>query len=230
MRRIVPIKPDRSQPSRPAVSGCALILYFLAGVFAHADPLPYEFWKSHEAAFNELVFSRTPGTYLPLAPSLEPNSFKLPSYAGAAPSGEGICVLGFLLSADLSGDARVKPLLTSALRWSSPEGIPSNGIGGKAATSYWYELLPAVLLSQLAMRHPESAEMDANLARMADRYAVIVRELGGPQADFNQTSFITHGSQKGPVINGRWTEPDSGAAMAYVCYAALASASPVRAP
>lgn len=216
----MPIKPDRSQPSRRAVSACALILYFLAGIFAHAEPLPYEFWKSREAAFNELVFSRTPGTYLPLAPSLEPNAFKLPSYAGAAPSGEGICVLGFLLSADLSGDARVKPLLTSALRWSSPEGIPSNGIGGKAATSYWYELLPAVLLSQLAMRHPESAEMDTNLARMADRYAVIIRELGGPQADFNQTSFNLHGSQKGPVINGRWTEPDSGAAMAYVCYAA----------
>lgn len=198
----------------------ALTLYFLAGTFAHAEPLPYEFWKSREAAFNEVVFSRTPGTHLPLAPSLEPNSFKLPSYAGGAPSGEGICVLGFLLSADLSDDARVKPLIGSALRWSSPEGIPSNGIGGKAATSYWYELLPAVLLTQLAMRHPESAEMDANLARMADRYAVIIRELGGPRADFNQTSFITHRSQKGPVINGRWTEPDSGAAMAYVCYAA----------
>ena len=74
----MPIKPDRSQPSRRAVSACALIFYFLAGIFAHAEPLPYEFWKSHEAAFNELVFSRTPGTYLPLAPSLEPNAFSAP--------------------------------------------------------------------------------------------------------------------------------------------------------
>ena len=146
-----------------------------------------------------------------MAPSLEPGAFKLPSYAGGAPSGEGICVLGFLLSADLSGDARVRPLLPSALRWSTPEGIPSNGIGGKATTSYWYELLPAVLLTQLAMRHPESAEMDANLTRMADRYAVIIRELGGPRADFNQTSYITHGPKKGPVVNGRWTEPDASA-------------------
>ncbi len=198
----------------------SLILWLSAGIFAHAETQPYEFWKSREVAFNELIFSRTPGTHLPLAASLEPNAFKLPSYAGGAPSGEGICVLGFLLSADLSGDARVKPLLASALRWSSPEGIPSNNIGGKATTSYWYELLPAVLLTQLAMRHPESTEMDANLTRMADRYAVIIRELGGPRAEFNQTSYITHGPKKGPVINGRWTEPDAAAAMAYVCYAA----------
>ncbi len=198
----------------------SLILWLAAGIFAHAETQPYEFWKSREVAFNELIFSRTPGTHLPLAASLEPNAFKLPSYAGGAPSGEGICVLGFLLSADLSGDARVKPLLASALRWSSPEGIPSNNIGGKATTSYWYELLPAVLLTQLAMRHPESTEMDANLTRMADRYAVIIRELGGPRAEFNQTSYITHGPKKGPVINGRWTEPDAAAAMAYVCYAA----------
>jgi hypothetical protein len=197
-----------------------LSLCLLAGILAHAETQPYEFWKSREAAFNDLVFSRTPGTHLPLAPSVEPGAFKLPSYAGGAPSGEGICVLGFLLSADLSGDDRVRPLLPSALRWTSPEGIPSNGIGGKASTSYWYELLPAVLLSQLAMRQPESAEMDANLTRMADRYAVIIRELGGPRADFNQTSYITHGPKKGPVVNGRWTEPDASAAMAYVCYAA----------
>ena len=198
----------------------SLILWLAAGIFAHAETQPYEFWKSREVAFNELIFSRTPGTHLPLAASLEPNAFKLPSYAGGVPSGEGICVLGFLLSADLSGDARVKSLLNSALRWSSPEGIPSNGIGGKATTSYWYELLPAVLLTQLAMRHPESTEMDANLTRMADRYAEIIRELGGPRAEFNQTSYITHGPKKGPVINGRWTEPDAAAAMAYVCYAA----------
>jgi hypothetical protein len=202
------------------MSARVLTLCLLTGILAHAETQPYEFWKSREAAFNDLVFSRTPGTHLPLAPSLEPGAFKLPSYAGGAPSGEGICVLGFLLSADLSGDDRVRPLLPSALRWSSPEGIPSNGIGGKASTSYWYELLPAVLLTQLAMRHPASAEMDANLTRMADRYAVIIRELGGPLADFNQTSYITHGPKKGPVVNGRWTEPDASAAMAYVCYAA----------
>ncbi len=197
-----------------------LTLCLLAGIIAQAEPRPYEFWKAREKAFNDLVFSRTPGDHLPLAPSQESAAFVLPSYAGGAPSGEGICVLGFLLSADLSGDARVKPLLPSALRWSSPEGIPSNNIGGKATTSYWYELQPAVLLAQLALRHPESAEMDANLTRMADRYATIIRELGGPRADFNQTSFITHGPRKGPVINGRWTEPDAAAAMAYVCYAA----------
>jgi len=202
------------------MSARVLTLCLLAGISAQAEPKPYAFWKARETAFNDVVFSRTPGTYLPLAPSLEPDAFKLPTYAGGAPSGEGVCVLGFLLSADLSGDPRVKPLLSSALRWSSPEGIPSNGIGGKATTSYWYELQPAVLLTQLAMRHPESVEMDANLARMADRYVVIIRELGGPRADFNQTSYITHGPQKGPVVNGRWTEPDAAAAMAYVCYAA----------
>ena len=198
----------------------ALILCLSAGVIVQADPQPYEFWKARETAFNDLIFSQTPGTFLPLAPSLEPSAFKLPTYAGGTPIGEGVCVLGFLLSADLGGDARVKPLLPSALRWSSPEGIPSNNIGGKATPSYWYELQPAVLLTQLAMRHPESVEMDANLTRMADRYAAIIRELGGPRADFDQTSYITHGPKKGPVINGRWTEPDASAAMAYVCYAA----------
>jgi hypothetical protein len=155
-----------------------------------------------------------------LASSLEPAAFKLPSYAGGVPDGEGICLLGCLLSADLSGDERVKPFLASALLWSSPEGIPSNHIGCLETTSYWYELFPAVLITQLAMRHPESVEMDGNLARMADRYAAIICELGGPRADFNQTGFITHGLRAGRVINGQWTEPDSGAAMAYVCYAA----------
>ena len=185
----------------------------------HAEPLPFHFWKARQAAFNDLIFSRTPETHLPLASSLEPAAFKLPSYAGGVQGGEGICVLGFLLSADVSGDARVKPLLDSALLWSSPEGIPSNHIGGLETTSYWYELLPAVLITQLAMRHPESADMDSNLTRMADRYAAIIRRLGGPRADFNQTGFITQGPRAGPV-NGKWTEPDAGAAMAYVCYAA----------
>jgi hypothetical protein len=120
----------------------------------HAEPLPFHFWKARQAAFNDLIFSRTPETHLPLASSLEPAAFKLPSYAGGMQGGEGICVLGFLLSADVSGDARVKPLLDSALLWSSPEGIPSNHIGGLETTSYWYELLPAVLITQLAMRHP----------------------------------------------------------------------------
>ena len=161
------------------MSARVLTLCLLSGISAQAEPLPYAFWKARETAFNDVVFSRTAATYLPLAPSLEPGAFKLPTYAGGAPSGEGVCVLGFLLSADLSGDPRVKPLLSSALRWSSPEGIPSNNIGGKATTSYWYELQPAVLLTQLAMRHPESLEMDANLVRMADRYAGIIRALGG---------------------------------------------------
>lgn len=196
-----------------------LSLWLLAGVLAYADTPPYEFWKSREAAFNNLVFSRTPGTHLPLAASLEAGAFKLPSYAGSPASGEGICVLGFLLSADLSGDTRIKPLLPSALRWSTPEGIPGNNIGVKATMSYWYELQPAVLLTQLAMRHPESTEMDANLVRMADRYTAIINELGGPRAEFNQTSYVTYGPKQGPIINGRWTEPDAAAAMAYVCYA-----------
>jgi hypothetical protein len=198
----------------------AFLLWLLVGTLGYAQNESVKYWRSREAAFNDLVFSRAPGELLPLASSLSPEDFMLPSYAGGHPNGEGICVLSFLLSADLSGDQRVKPLLPSALRWTTPQGIPSNTIGGKSSTSYWYELFPAVLLSQLAMRHPESIEMDANLVRMADRYAGIIRDLGGPDADFNQTSFISHRSKKGPFSNGKWTEPDAAAAMAYVCYSA----------
>ncbi len=198
----------------------SLLAGLLAATLGHAEEEPYGFWQSREKAFSDLVFARDPGNHLPLAVSLSPESFVLPSYVGGKSGGEGICVLGFLLSADLNGDPRVRPLLRSALRWSSPEGIPGNNIGAKATRSYWYELFPAILLTQLALRHPESVEMDANLTRMAGRYARIVTALGGAHADFNQTGFVTYGPSQGPVTNGRWTEPDASAAMAYVCYAA----------
>jgi hypothetical protein len=195
----------------------ALLLSLAASVVA--DPLAPS-WRSRAQAFDDLVFSREAGPGRPLAASLDPALFKLPTYAGGPASGEGICVLGFLLSADLMGDARVRPLLPAALRWSPAEGVPSNYPGGRESPSYWYELFPALLLTQIALRHPEDQAMDANLTRMADRYAGIIRALGGPTADFAQTGFLTRGPKPGPVVNGRWTEPDAAAAMAYVCYAA----------
>ena len=197
----------------------SLLLLLLTGTVS-AQETAGTYWRGRSRAFADLVFARSDGPHLPLSPSLEPDAFTLPTYAGGAPKGEGVCVLGFLLSADVAADARVRPLVSSALRWTSPEGIAGNNIGRKTYESYWYELMPAVLLTQLTLRHPGSAEMDAHLRRMADRYASIIERLGGPRARFDQTGFITVGERAGPVVNGRWTEPDAAAAMAYVCYAA----------
>jgi hypothetical protein len=95
-------------------------------------------------------------------------------------------------------------------------------IGGLVG-SFWYTIYPSVLFFQLTSKYPGTGEMDSEILTVADRYFEACVAMGGlavpfSAPDFNHTSFDF--DQMVPYDNGRWTEPDAAAGIAWLEYMA----------
>ena len=179
-------------------------------------------WGATAREYDRVVFDEEArGPYLPLswrvpgAPNLDRPGFGLPSYVGKeemrGKAGEGIAVMGSLLGATAAGiDKRAWVELTP--QFLNPrEGTVLNNAGGRSGSSFWYELLPSVVFTQLASRYPGWARGRAISRGVADAWRGAMGALG---ADFDHTSYDFDTGR--PFDNGQWKEPDAAAAVAYL--------------
>lgn len=184
-------------------------------------------WHQRAVDFDRLAFDvNTAGPLLPLLSWRdEPQRhFAIPSYVGKPSDGEAICCLAAVASGALSGinktqDRGVNWVQACEAWFSETARVTFNNVGSNnGGGSFWYAVLPGVLHAQLAMKYPDEPGLNAKLQAMADRYCEVVMTLGGANADFNHTGFDFAKNQ--PVDNGKWTEPDAAAGIAYIEYAA----------
>ncbi|HHV56072.1 MAG TPA: hypothetical protein GXX55_11615 [Firmicutes bacterium] len=193
---------------------------------------------------------RPAGEYLPLLQwdtSRRPfdlDTFFLPSYVGdyrqRPGSQEAINVLAALLGATLVGIDKSNQYGHNWVLMAAPffnpdesQRVVLNNIGGRSGNSFWYEIYPSILFFGLIDKYPQVAEIPLPLRygggslslremmyETADRFHQAVERLVGRDGrpDFDYTAFDF--ARNAPVWNGRWTEPDAAAGIAWLEYMA----------
>jgi hypothetical protein len=187
-------------------------------------PSPYVLrdWLQTAREYDRVVFDEgAKGPWLPLvwrvpgAPNLQVPGFGMPSYVGKeelrGKTGEGIAAMGSLLGATAIGIDKLRWVELTPQFLNPTEGTVLNNAGGRSGSSFWYELLPSVVFTQLASRYPNWPKGRAISKGVADAWRSALDALGG---DFDHTSFLFAGKQ--PVDNNQWKEPDAAAAVAYL--------------
>lgn len=188
------------------------------------QPAPYVLrdWAQVVRDYDRLVFDiHARGRYLPLVwrvpnvPNLKVPGFGLPSYVGdeemRGKPAEGIAALGSLLGATEAGiDKRFWVELTPQYLNAS-EGVVLNNVRGRSGNTFWYELLPSVVFTQLSSRYPSWVRGREISKGIADSWMGGIKALG---ANFDHTSY-DFATQKS-VDNKLWKEPDAAAAVAYL--------------
>ena len=205
------------------------------------QPLVMRDWKQVARDYDALVFDHNAkGRFLPLIwidrshITCNEDTFGIytvpegPHQGPAHPNGhEGINCIAAVLSASLVGiDKRGQDGL-DYVRMCEPYFSPrekggidlfSNGISIKPGTdSMWYALLPTMLAFCLDDQYPGHGRLDEYVRRSADT----VGELGAALADgkwYTGYDFYRHQ----PVSNGKWTEGDAVAGVAWIQYMAFA--------
>ena len=187
-------------------------------------PTPYVLrdWLRTAREYDRVVFDPkadapwTPLTWrVPDAPNLGRPGFGLPSYVGnektRGKAGEAVAVLGSLLGPTMVGiDKRAWVELTPEFL-SDAQGRVLNDPGSHGTGSFWYDLLPSVVFTQLASRYPTWERGRTISTRIADAWR---RGLDDLKGDFEHTSYDYDGRK--PQDNGQWKEPDAAAGVAYL--------------
>ena len=145
--------------------------------------------------------------------------------------GEGITVIAAVMSGALAGmdltayecsDGVTRNFVKGVVEYYQAQNgeniVLNGGAGGKAGTTWWYELLPGVLFSVLGTQYEsESYYMYDIITESARKWRDAVEGLGGASADFWHTSY---NFTTGEPFDGNWYEPDAAAGMAYILYSA----------
>ncbi len=205
-------------------------------------PEPFELidWRAKARAYDRFVFDfQAQGEFLPLIwlddshINIDRPTFGLPSYVGATDQAagvvnaqEGINCMGAVLGATLSGIDKSRQehdyVAMCEAYFNSKNGLNLVLNRQHAATggSYWYELFPHILFYALSDRYPDHPRLTEIMRITADRWQQACCDLADEQGlpNFNHTSFDFASRQA--VDNGRWREPDAGAAVAWLQYTA----------
>ncbi len=187
-------------------------------------PTPYVLrdWAKTAREYDRAVFDEAAqGPWLPLfwrvpgAPNLDRPGFGVPSYVGKeelrGKPGESIAAMGSLLGATAVGIDKRRWIELTPEFLNPSEGTVLNNASAKSGSSFWYELLPSVVFTQLASRYPDWTRGRAISKGIADAWRAGTDSLG---AHFDHTSYSFE-TKKG-VDNGQWKEPDAAAAVAYL--------------
>jgi hypothetical protein len=206
------------------------------------QPEPFEVrdWRTVARQFDELAFDLdAKGEHLPLTRLVRDKkgrlvTFAMPPYVGETrgshgPGGvvfEGITCLGAVWSATLVGinksagdvdyvrcgkyyfDARPKRQIIGNGRIAEPE------------SSFWYTLFPAIAYGAVADRYPQRPDVAELYARTSRRWVEAIEAMRGADGavDCDHTGFDFDTMKA--VDNGKWTEPDAAAALAWIEYTA----------
>lgn len=198
-------------------------------------PRPYALrdWRDTAREYDRTVFDPSArGPWLPLtwsvpnAPNLDVPGFGLPSYVGKEETrgkpGEAVAVLGSLLGPTMVGIDKRRWVELTPEFLNPKQGRVLNDVGSRGSGSFWYDLLPSVVFTQLASKYPGWSRGQEISGRIADAWRSATEALGG---DFDHTSYDAE--TKRPQDNGQWKEPDAAAAVAYLeLFAALKTGKP----
>jgi len=187
-------------------------------------PTPYLLrdWRQTAVNFDRVVFDlNSKGPNLPLiwripnTPNLTVPGFGMPSYAGneemRGKPAEGIAAMGALLGATSVGLNKRFWVELTPQYFIPSEGTVLNNVNGKSGATFWYELLPSVVFTQLASRYPSWSRGQKISRQVADTWIRGMDTLG---ANFDHTSYSFADGK--PVDNKLWKEPDAAAAVAYL--------------
>jgi hypothetical protein len=187
-------------------------------------PSPFQLRNFRQTAvdFDRLVFDfNATGQYLPLiwtvddVPNLGKPGFGLPSYVGGeemrGKPAEGIAALGTLLGATAVGIDKSKWVELTPQYLNTSEHTILNNVRGKSGSSFWYELVPSVVFTQLASKYPNWSRGRLISKGIADAWIGGMDALGG---NFDHTSYDLQ--TKRAFDNKEWAEPDAAAAVAYL--------------
>ena len=204
-------------------------------------PKPFRIrnWKAVAVGFDRLAFDpNAAGEHLPLIwlvrrpGQAEPVTFGLPSYVGdyrkdanGRRHHEAVTCLGAVLGATVAGIDKSR----GRHNWvrmcefyydRATKGLITNRCDDRAGGSFWYDVFPHVVYYGLADRYPKVGRAGEIVRRTADRWREACEAMKGPdgRCDFNHTAFNFRTMK--PVDNGRWTEPDAAAGIAWLQYAA----------
>lgn len=159
--------------------------------------------------------------------------WSIPSYIGMGDDtrfGEGINVIGAVMSASLVGldmtnyevngikRNYVKGVVEYYQANNGENVVLNNGSGSRMGNTFWYEILPGVLFSIIAAQYPNETYLSDIVTEQARQWLKVVKGLGGASADFNHTAFNLQTMEA--YDNGKWTEPDAAAGIAYILYTA----------
>jgi hypothetical protein len=203
----------------------------------HPQPYALRDWQTVAWEFDRLAFdlNRT-GEHLPLVFLYDDGDLKgfgLPSYVGdyrrrqtGTRYNEAVATLGAVLGGTFVGiDKSAGPhnwveMCRQHYVEAHGEGVILNDPTDRSAASYWYTLFPNILFLSIADRYPNEKQIQSISDRVTRRWleAASILTKHGRRADFDSTAFDFRVMK--PVTNGRWTEPDSGAALAWIMHAA----------
>ena len=186
------------------------------------SPFVLRDWTRTAREYDRVVFDESAkGPYLPLvwrvpgAPNLDGPGFGVPSYVGKeetrGQAGESVAALGSLLGATMVGVDKRAWLDMTPEFLNAEQGRVLNNVGSKGSGSFWYDLVPSVVFTQLASRYPTWTRGRTISTGIADAWRRATDDL---KADFDHTSYDYDGRRA--QDNGQWKEPDAAAAVAYL--------------
>lgn len=187
-------------------------------------PTPYALrdWTRTAREYDRVVFDEgAKGPWLPLvwpvpgAANLDRPGFGLPSYVGKeetrGKTGEAVTVLGSLLGPTMVGVDKRRWVELTPEFLNAEQGRILNDAGGRGSGSFWYDLMPSVVFTQLASKYPGWTRGGTISKGIADAWRRATDDLNG---DFDHTSY-DYANRKAQD-NGQWKEPDAAAAVAYL--------------
>ncbi|MGD0463180.1 MAG: hypothetical protein ABSB74_11905 [Tepidisphaeraceae bacterium] len=204
------------------------------------SPCSVRDWRQVAIGLDELVFNPTaPGQYMPLLHLVRDDrgkvvGFGLPDYVGdirqpADGTGNGITGMGAVWGATLVGIDKSRgehDYVKMCDAYFDPRPnyrMIGNGVGHcDADKTFWYALFPNIIFASLAERYPGETEISDLAHQSAVSWARAAAALADPAKDdaanFDHTGF-DFDTMKG-IDNGQWKEPDAGAGVAWIEYAA----------
>jgi len=201
-------------------------------------PSPYfiKDWRKTARNFDQLAFGfQAKGEHLPLIwldesrINMDRAGFGLPSYVGPKDKGqnhEAITTVGSVLGATFAGIDKTEGthnwvlMCEQYFNKSNGLNLVLNRMNTSSGASFWYDIFPHIIFYALADRYPDTGNLEQIVKVTADRWYEACREMGGkkgvPHFDYTGFNFKSMKPQK----NGRWTEPDAAAGIAWLQYMA----------
>jgi hypothetical protein len=206
------------------------------------QPFAMRDWKQTAKDYDAFVFDfDKKGKYLPLVwlddahTNFDRDGFGLPTYIGhpqmvGGSKHEAINCAAAVLSATLVGIDKSSQnghnwvlMCEDYFNRRNGQNLFLNGTSDKTGISFWYEILPNILMFQLMNRYPQTGNFQQEMQIVADRWHQACVAMGGSVEplsvpNFHYTAFDF--AKMEPVYNGRWIEPDSAAGIAWMEYMA----------